>query len=63
MIGEGGSPARTILWRVRSMSGLGTGMALTEGLGVGVARPVDHVEAGPSSTILPRYMTATLSEM
>jgi acyl-[acyl carrier protein]--UDP-N-acetylglucosamine O-acyltransferase len=34
-----------------------------EGPRVGVARPVDHVGAGPSSTILPRYMTATRSEM
>src|SRR3954469_11931917 len=58
-VGVGGSPTRTIRARSRSISGSGIGAADSNAFVYGCAGRLYSSETGATSTILPRYITAT----
>ena len=62
-IGLGMSPVSVIRSRSRSITGSGSGIADSNACVYGCAAAVYSSSAGPTSTSLPRYITATMSEM
>jgi hypothetical protein len=61
--GDGTSPSNTMRALDRSMRGSGTGTADRRAFVYGCAGCSYTVSAGPTSTIFPRYITATTSLM